>query len=318
MSYNITEDVLSEIETKSLELYNVLGYKVPDDNLEVLKKFHLDSRDNTSAVKHFIHKKDVKLNDDLGYQFPLADKLNEHSDKVWEYLHIMYLLLENSYEEPNNEILVALVNKLDKKTEDFSFDNCMKEVQKVMSDGFDMSKLLENIGGLEQFNNINQSTNLLRDIVEDTKEILNKDGDVVENLMDSVKNLTSKYYNKVQSGEITKDDVLSNLMGLMNNPGELKKMVEGIDVSKLPDPQKVMNKMMSEMGNLGLPVGDIMKGLPINDMMKGLMNGDSSDFDPSKLIGKLMGDISNEEPLTEDQLKEMEEFYSKMTIGNDN
>lgn len=312
MSYNLTQDVLNEIALKSAEIYKTLNIDIPDDYLEALKKFHQESRENISAVKHLIHKKNVKLIEDVGYKFPLCDYVD---DKVWEYLHIMYLLLENGMEEPNNEILVALVNKLDKKTDDFSFDNCMKEVQKVMGNGFDMTKLLENIGGMDEFNNVNQNTDLLRDIVEDTKEILNKEGDVVDNLVDSIKNLTGKYYNKVQSGEITQNDVIGNLMGLMNNPGEIKKMVEGIDITKLPDPEKLMNKMMADMGNLGLPLDQMMKGLPIADMMKGIMDGNDSGFDPSKLLGKLMGESVSEEPLTEEQLKEMEEYYSKMTIG---
>ena len=78
----------------------------------------------------------------------------------------------------------------------------------------------------------------------------------------------------------------------------------GIDADKF-NPQDMFK-------NLNLD-GKSKGGFNPQDMLKNLnLDGKSSSgFNPMEMVGSLLGNPKNKEKLTEEQLKEMEEFYSK-------
>jgi hypothetical protein len=148
------------------------------------------------------------------------------------------------------------------------------------------------------------------------------------------------------------EDMITSVMDLLKNPDELAKNIEDMDMTNLPDPNELIKKLSSEMGSSIEPEmlmnqmknmmesGDGSEFDP-SKMLKNMMGGNGNasnmlknmmgdggldpskmldmmgdgDFDPSKMLSKLMNNTkTNDVPLTQEQILEMEEFYSKLII----
>lgn len=332
--YNLSSEVLSEITNKKEELASQLGETIPDVILEEMKQFHLKTRNDKTVVKHFIHKKEKKIyNED--FCLPLIEYLNKYegdegkTDMIWQFLHIIYMLLENAYHDSNNEILAALINKIELHDNLHSASNESKaelpdnvtppDLEKLTSLMSDLNMIMKSQGldlpNMMQPSDVSLNKNILKDIIKDVKENITKNGDDLDNLIESTKEIGKKYEEKITSGELTLNELVSSMMGIMTDPNELKETFNDIDPSKLPDPEKIINKMMSQLGKDTLPANETAE---MSSLMNSLINGQKADFNPMKLLERVVADMKNvqaEEPLTDEQLKEMEEFYSKINLG---
>ena len=104
--YNFTSELLEEINSKTKDIHLYLKKSdVPDSFISEFEKFHQDIRQNEKLVKHFLKKRENKLNN-----LPLKKSID---DKVWNYLHVIFFILESSYIEQDNELIQALVKKIE-------------------------------------------------------------------------------------------------------------------------------------------------------------------------------------------------------------
>jgi hypothetical protein len=116
-------------------------------------------------------------------------------------------------------------------------------------------------------------------------------------------------------GKITMNDLVSGMMGILNNPKNITESIKDINVKKLPNMNSIMSKLATEVGN-----SDEIKKMVNSDMLKNITN--NKDFNPMDIISNVMNNISeddkeesSENPLTNEQISEMEDFYSKLNIG---
>ena len=402
MTYVFNDNVLLEIQTKTNDIFNYITIDINhDDFIKLFKNFHLNSRINDKLVKNFINKRLQKLK---SKNFPFYKYFTDlNSIKLWTYLHIMYLLYENSFETPNHDILVALVKHLDdqnidlheEKSSDKSkpdLGNIMKnllsnmggegggladimknmtgeggglaDIMKNMTgdDGL-LSKIMKSIGdgakvegqdineilpnglgnfmesikepnGLENIMNSllpslnkidseNQSDtslnntsnepkeNVLKNIIKDIKNTITTSENDLDKMIESTKDIGIKYHDMISEGKLSIKDLISGMTDVLKNPSEIEKEFKDFDHTKLPDPDKILNKIMSDFSGKNVDTGHLM------DMVKS-MTGNST-FDPLKIINSLLGSNttkseSDTTPLTEEQFKEMEEYYSNLKI----
>tara|TARA_Y200000002_G_C22667739_1_gene658697 strand:- start:902 stop:1879 length:978 start_codon:yes stop_codon:yes gene_type:complete len=110
----------------------------------------------------------------------------------------------------------------------------------------------------------------------------------IENMIKTSEMISKKYGNKLKNGQISMNDMFESLGRMMGeidkkttNDEDLKK----VEMDDLPNPESMMNE-------LGI---------------------DTKDFNPMDMISQMLNKKKEQEELTEEQIKEMEEFYSSVS-----
>ena len=167
------------------------------------------------------------------------------------------------------------------------------------------------------------NTDFINDIMDDIKTNINN-SDGVDDLFNSTKNIGEKYKNMYNDGKINMNDLMSSMMKIMSNPQNISKTIKDINVKKIPDMNSIVNKLVTEVQS-----SDDIKNMMNSDMLKNInFDPNKKDFNPMDIISNMMNgsssSISNNDsnnnddvPLTNEQLSEMENFYSNLNIGNE-
>jgi hypothetical protein len=353
MEYNFTEDILDIIKQKTSEIYNKLDETAPEKRsecenrdpqsqivLEKFKLFHNDSRSNTTLLKYIIHKKLEKIQetDNMIFFNELKEfeKNQEITELIWDYIHSVYLLHEYALPEPNKEILSALIKKINVESE-CENNNSLTVIDKNQYDEeneeneeniFDKIKEKKEfkifndvLGSITKNMDIDPSkanSTFIHDIMDDIKTNINN-SDSVDDLFNSTKNIGEKYKTMFEDGKISMNDLMSSMMNIMSNPKNISETIKDIDVKKIPDMNSIMNKLVTEVKS-----NDEIKNMMNSDMLKNMnFNPSNKDFNPMDIISNMMSSTSNnvtnvnESPLTNEQITEMENFYSNLNIGKE-
>jgi hypothetical protein len=353
MEYNFTEDILDIIKQKTSDLFNKLDeayselckenpekVKQPlqsQNCLEDFKKFHNDSRIKITLLKYIIHKKLEKIeeSDDIIFFNELKEfeKNQEITGLIWDYIHSVYLLHEYALPEPNKEILSALIKKINVQS-DGENNNSLTVIDKnnYEDDEEDIFDKIKEKKEFKMFNDVlgsitknmdidpsKANTSFINNIMDDIKTNINN-SEGVDDLFNSTKNIGEKYKTMFENGEINMNDLMSSMMTIMSNPKNITETIKEIDVKKLPDMNSIMNKLVTEVKS-----NDDIKNMMNSDMLKNMnLNPNNKDFNPMDIISTVMSGISNnvtdvtdvnESPLTNEQISEMENYYSNLKIG---
>jgi hypothetical protein len=306
--------------------------------LEDFKTFHNDSRTKITLLKYIIHKKLEKIEETdniiLYKELKEFEKNQEITGLIWDYIHSVYLLHEYALPEPNKEILSALIKKINVQSEgennnsltvidgnDYEDDNEENIFDKI-KEKKEFKMFNDVLGSITKNMDIDPSkanTSFINDIMDDIKTNINN-SEGVDDLFNSTKNIGEKYKTMFENGEINMNDLMSSMMNIMSNPKNITEKIKDIDVKKLPDMNSIMNKLVTEVKS-----NDDIKNMMNSDMLKNMnFNPNNKDFNPMDIISTVMSGISNnvtdvtdvnESPLTNEQITEMENYYSNLKIG---
>ena len=188
------------------------------------------------------------------------------------------------------------------------------------------------------------NTDFINNIMDDIKTNINN-SDGVDDLFNSTKSIGEKYKTMFDDGKINMNDLMSSMMNIMSNPKNISNTIKDINVKKIPDMNSIMNKLVTEVQS-----SDEIKNMMNSNEIKNMMNSDmlknmnfdpnnkdfnpmdmlkninfdpnKKDFNPMDIISNMMSGSSNnsndsETPLTNEQITEMEIFYSNLNIGNE-
>jgi len=179
----------------------------------------------------------------------------------------------------------------------------------------DMKNILKTfMPNIEESTNEDLMNNMMKDITSTISNISTTD-----DIFSKTKQLGEKYQTMIVNGEINPNEILGSLMGLMTD-NKFTEQLSNIDVSHLK-PEDMIGKMMSEVSPELL-----------NQAMSS-MGGDGSGGEGSNsnaglgaMLSTVMGSITGnksvenkkeEKELTVEQLKELEDYYSKLNIDTD-
>jgi uncharacterized protein with NRDE domain len=139
--------------------------------------------------------------------------------------------------------------------------------------------------------NITQSNNndLTKELITDIKKSLSNTSNA-DDIFNSTKKLGEKYQEMIHSGQIDTNEIISSLVGLIDNT-ELSNELQNLDLSNLPKPEEMLNKLVGEMPE-NFNIGSIISSLGTETKKK------------------------EEKELTEQQIIELEEYYNKIKISN--
>jgi hypothetical protein len=329
MEYKFSEDIIDVINQKTATLFEKIGKEIPDNFLEDFKKFHSSSRDNTNLVKYIIHKKLKKIDIDEIILLQELKEFENDEEKIiilWDYIHSIYLLHEYALPEPNKEILSSLVKNMN-IDDDNKQSLIVSENNESLDEDENIFEKIKEKKEFKMFNDIfqtiiknmdidtsNTNTAFVNDIIDDLKTNINN-SDGVDDLFNSTKNIGEKYKNMFDDGKITMNDLVSGMMGILSNPKNISESIKDINVKKLPNMNSIMSKLANEVGN-----SEEIKKMVNSDVLKNMTN--NKDFNPMDIISNVMNNFSednkeesNDNPLTTEQISEMEDFYSKLNIG---
>ena len=176
------------------------------------------------------------------------------------------------------------------------------------SEDMDMSKMLSTImPGMETKKNDILMNDLIHDITSNMGNLESSD-----QVFEITKQLGEKYQKMIISGEIDSSEVIGSLMGLMTDK-KFTEELSKIDMSKIK-PEEMMSKMMENISP------EMLGGLTNGNMdltnIGSLITGITGMAGNTGMLGKT-GEVKQEleqKELTEEQLKEMEEYYSKLSL----
>ena len=126
-----------------------------------------------------------------------------------------------------------------------------------------------------------------------------------KNIIDISKDLSKKYQTMIENGDVNMGDLLSGVLGLINNPDSLNGEFDDIDVSKLPDPDSILKDMandpklkevMGMMGNnKGMPDMGMFGSMMANMVNSNTNTDDKSISDLEKEIEQMMREVQEAE-----------------------
>jgi hypothetical protein len=135
----------------------------------------------------------------------------------------------------------------------------------------------------------NQNQNLTKELITDIKESLTNTTNA-DDIFKSTKKLGEKYQEMISSGKIDTNEIISSLVGLIDNT-ELSTELQNMDLTSLPKPEEMLNKLVGEMPE-NFNIGSIINSLGTETKKK------------------------DDTELTEQQINELEEYYEKIKISN--
>ena len=213
------------------------------------------------------------------------DDSNDDSSTNWNYLYITvvsYLSYLKQLEHKSNEKsdlnYRGMIDKLMSKIEEFEeSDSSNDNSESELSETNDPQKMLKELK--KQMPTTEKAPTVIKGLLGDIKHMLtNNDGMDTKNIVDFSKDLSSKYQNMIESGEVNINDLLSGVIGLLNDPDALDGEFSDIDATKLPD----VNDFMSGMAN----------DPNLKQAMSSMMGKDGK-LDMNNLMSSMMGSMSS-------------------------
>lgn len=307
---------MSELVTKYREFITFLMRNVSKekiDDLKVLEKlgdkeseakinnFVLFINENSKNKKYLLNenKKLFAMNKeiclvDFGVKSTYKKLSSENKSIFWEFLQILYVL--SNKENDNMEYNIKLLNKLEKST-----------AQEEETNEDDME--------------LNLADKMIRDIAEsfDSAKGNSKDA-AINNIIQTSQAIGEKYRKDLESGNLSFGDMINSFQKLAEQLDEDEDgEQEDFDSTLLPTPDELLEQLVP-----GGFEGEQMKSMFKNmeSMLSGGV-GKGNAANPLSMMGSLFGMNNNgnekktADALTEEQLKELEEYYKEKGINLD-
>ncbi len=294
---NLIKKLVDECDTDKISRGKLFYESLEEENLYMLfckSKVRLFSSkdDNTDVVSNSL----------LGEKLPLKKLLNNQDDTtkivIWKYLHLFYFLFESMNK-----------NRADR----------MSKISKILKNV--TSNLTEEVKNDFLNVDVNKDTNnMIEDIVKSFEQSLSSgSGNPFESIMDITQNITEKYTQKIESGDIELDKLMGSIQE--NIPGMPN--LAGLGKDKTPKEKVVIDE---EFSTDNVELGDKDKeekspNLDLNSMMK-MMNSLNKDGDGNNpdfgglfsMLGKLDKIDSTEDA---ENLKKEMDTYLESELGVD-
>lgn len=192
---NLVSNLKNSCESDKLSRGNLFYSSLEDKEL-----FDLFCKSKVKLFSTKDEKTRVISNSLLGDDLPLKKLINNQNqrtkDIIWKYLHLFYFLYES--DNSNRKDRKSVVSKLLKEKEEKLTKDVKNELLNV---------------------NVNEDTNnMIDDIVKSfEKSLSGENANPFESIMEITQNITTKYNDKIENGEIELDKLMGSIQS--NIPG---------------------------------------------------------------------------------------------------
>lgn len=275
-------------------------------------------------------------------------------EKIWDNITLLYLSIEEGMENKDTELFGGLTKSMEGGSLSNIFENLQEEMKSMdVSAMFEKLKGQSTPESKLQANNL--LTDMLNKLTDNMGDI-SRDADPSKALMNNLEGIAKDYSKMFESGQLDFGSFLSAIPDILQNPEELTKNIdtsklEGLnlpDISKLIDPSKLsgesgaLNGLAEQMGGLsGLMSGQggaegamgAMGGLSglmngklgesLNNMMGGKLNDimasviENQGASMLEKMAKEAEEKQNQKPLTDEQIKELEDYLKNQKLDMD-
>lgn len=260
---------------------NILNFKKSygcDDLNLIVTKFSKAIDGDSKLLKYLVKRDDKLFRSGNNIKIiPDVNLKNILNDSIWECIQLLYAIYrtgENKY-KGNIEKLISSIEKFNLGGGDIIEGSGNKKETKA-------DDLIMEI------------SNTLRDTMSNSSKSKQKINPI-ENMIKTSQIISDKYGNDIKSGNISIQDMFNSLGRLMGDIDKQTKDDENfknIDIGDIPKPEEMMKDISDKFG----------------------LNINMDKFNPMEMLGSLMGNkMDNAKDLSDEQIKEMEEFYKKLS-----
>jgi len=227
---NVTE-ILTKIENENDDSKKARGLYfaglIDEENFDLFLK---------SKIKVFSHKNELNkqlseslFNENLSLKSMLNNQPDDIKKIIWSYLHNLYL-----HSNINDKDKINRLNQM------------------LTDNNKDVKDKLHDIFG----NDINsQTTNMIDDIVNSFEQILNNSkGNPLSGILNISQQISSKYADKINSGEIELNKLMGSITKTMPNMPTNGEMP---DITNIPGMEGLGDMMKNMMGSMGPMMGSM-------------------------------------------------------------
>lgn len=186
------------------------------------------------------------------YAYFKGEDRDEVVEKIWDNLTLIYLSIEESFENKDQELVGNLSKSLEGGSLGKLMDNLQDELKDMNINGM-FEKLKENSTPEAKTKATNLLTEMITKLTNNLGDI-SKSSNPGDSLMNNLKDLAQDYSKMFESGELDFGSFLSAVPDILNNPEEITK---NIDTSKLeglelPDLSSILGGANAEGSNEGV------------------------------------------------------------------
>jgi hypothetical protein len=209
---------------------------------------------------------------------------NKTKNGLWEFLQIIFILANKN--ESTVDLNIKLLNKLEKLNNEDS--DSEDELELNLAD-----KMIRDIA--ESFNGNNKLT---------------KDN-AINNIIETSQKIGEKYKNDLKNGKLNFMDVINSFQKMTENMEEEEGDEEFDSTMTMPSPDELIDSLMPNSE----------ESEKMKSMFKNMESMLSSGSNPLEAVTSMLGmgkqDKKEAEPLTEEQLLELEKYYKEQGINLD-
>ena len=230
--YTIVNEILTKIENENDDSKRARGLYFAglfdNENFDLFLK---------SKIKIFSHKNELNkqiseslFNENLSLKSMLNNQSDDIKKIIWSFLHNLFL-----YSNINDENKIKRLNEM--------LEDKNKDVKNKLHDIFG--------------NDINsQTTNMIDDIVNSFEQILsNPKGNPLSGILNISQQISSKYADKINSGEIELNKLMGSITKTMPNMPNMPTNGDMPDITSIPGMEGLGDMMKNMMGSMGPMMG---------------------------------------------------------------
>lgn len=242
-----------------------------------------------------------------------SEERTKNINNMWIYIKNIFIAFEKLKDDIDNEYIDELLGhkkiNYDRLENTILDNNTLTLLENFGVKKSQVSDLLNNINNADQTIGNDFIKNLIKEIKETplyknrTKQKIS-----LKEIISNTTDLQDKYYKLLYSGDLNISSIVASLMSLMNNQDEYERIIKDLDIEDLIDTDNIIK----DLTELLPPEYKSIINLLVSENKDGVPN---NNFNPMDLIGNLLGENKKEiKELSEQQLKELEDFYSNLKI----
>ena len=283
-------ETISRVYDKLLLKIGVILDKTSAEYDKGKKKFSKFLNYNYKFIKHHL-----ELDESILQLF--KDSANHN----WYLLHLSIVSYLSYLKQTNKNTEINLKGMIDKlMIEIEEYSNSETEQEAEQTPEINTQSMIATLS--KHIPQTGNAPTLMKGLIGDIKNILtDNDGLESKNILDISKDLSQKYQNMIEKGDVNMGDLLSGVLGILNDPDSLNGEFDDIDTSKLPDP----NNILADMANdpklkevMGMVSNNNDMGM-FGSMMANMMNSSQTDnksiHDLEREIEQMMREVQEVE-----------------------
>jgi hypothetical protein len=301
------------------------------DNIDLNKKYYNYLVDRRNKL--FYKKSTVVIIKNISMKKVLERAEKKTSNKIWENLQLMYAVYRTG-DKTKKDVIKKLIESVEINS--LNVENKSSNKKSTPANNNDL--IDDNSDDNNQKDNTKTAENMMSDITQSLRESFSnqkesgKKINPIENIIKISQTIGEKYKNKIENGELTLNDMMGSLQNIMKDidvadDDKLNKLNEN-DFKSDPLINNLMSSgvdnMIKEMKNGNLDsVRRIMKDMNPEKILSSMPGLSGLSGSLGSMLGKKDGENKNDPkkfddvPLTDNQLKELEDFYNKVeTVKN--